>query len=220
MASACCAAYKLYDRYSLPPTSARSNSGSGDHKDEVEPLGGFIGDAYITPAFLGGQALTALFFIMMQSVWLGLISVVVLAVQLVLIPLLRRRILELGRQRQLTARQLAGRIAENVDGTVEIHANDTSNFERADIVNRLEKIFLIRFELYQRKFFVKYLNNMLSQTTPFLFYLIGGYFALQGRFDVGALIAVIIAYKDPPSPIKEPIDWQQQSQDVQISTSR
>jgi putative ABC transport system ATP-binding protein len=186
----------------------------------VEPLGGFIGDAYITPAFLGGQALTALFFIMMQSVWLGLISVVVLAVQLVLIPLLRRRILELGRQRQLTARQLAGRIAENVDGTVEIHANDTSNFERADIVNRLEKIFLIRFELYQRKFFVKYLNNMLSQTTPFLFYLIGGYFALQGRFDVGALIAVIIAYKDPPSPIKEPIDWQQQSQDVQISTSR
>jgi putative ABC transport system ATP-binding protein len=116
----------------------------------------------------------------------------------------------------LTARQLAGRIAENVDGTVEIHANDTSNYERADIVNRLEKIFLIRFELYQRKFFVKYLNNMLSQTTPFLFYLIGGYFALQGRFDVGALVAVINAYKDLPSPIKELIDWDQQRQDVQI----
>jgi putative ABC transport system ATP-binding protein len=212
--------YELYDRVLRFPIShfrkVKQAEVATMIKDEVEPLGGFIGDAYITPAFLGGQALTALYFIMMQSVWLGLISVIVLAVQLVLIPLLRRRILELGRQRQLTARQLAGRIAENVDGTIEIHANDTSNYERADIVNRLERIFLIRFELYQRKFFVKYLNNMLSQTTPFLFYLIGGYLALTGRFDVGSLVAVIGAYKDLPSPIKELIDWQQQSQDVQI----
>src|SRR5262249_4708867 len=34
-------------------------------KDEVEPLGGFIGDAYVAPMFLGGQALTAIVFIMM-----------------------------------------------------------------------------------------------------------------------------------------------------------
>jgi putative ABC transport system ATP-binding protein len=212
--------YELYDRVLRFPIShfrkVKQAEVATMIKDEVEPLGGFIGDAYVTPAFLGGQALTALYFIMTQSVWLGLISIVVLSVQLVVIPLLRKRILELGRQRQLTARQLAGRIAEGVDGTVEIHANDTSNYERADIVNRLETIFLIRFELYQRKFFVKYLNNMLSQTTPFLFYLIGGYLALTGRFDVGSLIAVIGAYKDLPSPIKELIDWQQQSQDVQI----
>ncbi|HET6157195.1 MAG TPA: ABC transporter transmembrane domain-containing protein [Dongiaceae bacterium] len=212
--------YELYDRVLRFPIShfrkVKQAEVATMIKDEVEPLGGFIGDAYITPAFLGGQALTALYFIMMQSVWLGLISIVVLAVQLVVIPLLRKRILELGRQRQLTARQLAGRIAEGVDGTIEIHSNDTSNYERADIVNRLETIFLIRFELYQRKFFVKYLNNMLSQTTPFLFYLIGGYLALTGQFDVGSLIAVIGAYKDLPSPVKELIDWQQQSQDVQI----
>ena len=185
-------------------------------KDEVEPLGGFIGDAYITPAFLGGQALTALYFIILQDWRLGLVSIVVLGIQVVVIPLLRKRILELGRRRQITARQLAGRIAEAVDGSVEIHTNDTSLYERADIINRLETIFLIRFELYKRKFFVKYLNNMLSQTTPFLFYLIGGYLALTGRFDVGSLVAVIGAYKDLPSPVKELIDWDQQRQDVQI----
>lgn len=213
--------YELYDRVLRFPIShfrkVKQAEVATMIKDEVEPLGGFIGDAYITPAFLGGQALTALYFIMVQSIWLGLISIVVLAVQLVVIPLLRRRILELGRRRQITARQLASRIAENVDGTVEIHSNDTSNYERADIVARLEAIFLIRFELYQRKFFVKYLNNMLSQTTPFLFYLIGGYLALTGQFDVGSLVAVIGAYKDLPSPVKELIDWDQQRQAVQIS---
>ena len=35
--------------------------------NEVEPIGGFVGDAFITPVFLGGQALTALFFIVAQS---------------------------------------------------------------------------------------------------------------------------------------------------------
>ncbi|MDY0871763.1 ABC transporter ATP-binding protein [Dongia rigui] len=185
-------------------------------KDEVEPLGGFIGDAFITPAYLGGLAATALLFIFMQNMSMGFVTIAMLAVQIVVIPKLRVKILMLGKQRQITARQLAGRIAESVDGAIEIHANDTSNYERADIIHRLGRIFQIRFELYQRKFFVKYINNMLAQTTPFLYFLIGGYYALKGEFDVGTLLAVISAYKDLPSPIKELIDWDQQRQDVQI----
>ncbi len=185
-------------------------------KDEVEPLGGFIGDAFITPAYLGGMALTALFFVFMQNLYMGLITISMLLVQFILIPRLRVKILQLGKQRQITARQLAGRIAESVDGAIEIHANDTSNYERADISSRLGKIFQIRFDLYKRKFLVKYINNMLAQTTPFLYFVIGGYFALKGQFDVGTLFAAINAYKDLPSPIKELIDWDQQRQDVQI----
>jgi putative ABC transport system ATP-binding protein len=185
-------------------------------KDEVEPLGGFIGDAFIQPAMLAGQALTALYFIFLQNYWLGGLTFGILAVQMAVIPKLRVKVRLLARERQITARALAGRIAESVDGAVEIHTNDTSNYERADIVDRLGKIFLIRFELYKRKFFVKYLNNMLAATTPFLFYLIGGYLALNGRFDTGSLLAAINAYKDLPDPIKQLIDWDQQRQDVQI----
>ena len=77
-------------------------------------------------------------------------------------------------------------------------------------------MFLIRFELFQRKFMIKFLNNFLSQVTPFLFYLVGGYLAIVGRLDIGTLVAVIAAYKDLPSPIKELIDWDQQRMDVQI----
>jgi putative ABC transport system ATP-binding protein len=66
-------------------------------KDEVEPLGGFIGDAFVQPAFLLSQALTALVFILMQSVTLGLVAAAVVGVQVVLIPRLRRRLLVLGR---------------------------------------------------------------------------------------------------------------------------
>src|SRR2546423_4716679 len=185
-------------------------------KDEVEPLGGFIGEALITPLFLGGQALTAMCFILYQQVALGMIALGIVLVQAVLIPRLRRRLLVLGRERQLTARALAGRIAECVDGAAEIHANDTSNYERAEISARLGRIFRIRFELDQRKFLVKFLNNFLSQVTPFLFYTVGGYFVIMGKLDIGALVAVIAAYKDLPTPVKELIDWDQQRLDVEV----
>lgn len=212
--------YELFDRVVRFPQSHFRKVKQAEIatmiKDEVEPLGGFIGDAFVQPMFLGGQALTALFFIAIQSFWLGMVAVAVLAVQAVVIPKLRKRVLELGRERQITARQLAGRIAECVDGSTEIHVNATSNYERADIAQRLGRIFKIRFDLYQRKFAVKFLNNLLAQVTPFLFYLIGGYLAITGQMDIGGLVAVIAAYKDLPGPVKELIDWDQQRQDVQI----
>jgi putative ABC transport system ATP-binding protein len=129
---------------------------------------------------------------------------------------MRKRLLELGRQRQLTARELSGRVGEIVDGIGTIHGNDTSNFERADIAARLGLIFSIRYDLYQWKFMVKFINNFLAQVTPFLFYSIGGFLALQGRLDIGQLVAVINAYKDLPGPLKELIDWDQSRQDVQV----
>ncbi len=53
---------------------------------EVEPIGGFVGDAFITPVFLGGQALTALTFIIIQSPMLGVIAALVVVIQALLIP--------------------------------------------------------------------------------------------------------------------------------------
>jgi len=185
-------------------------------KDEIEPLGGFIGDSVITPLFLGGQALTALFFIVYQHLVLGMVALGIVVVQTAIIPRMRRRLLVLAKARQLGARQLAGRIAECVDGVAEIHAHGTSNYERAEFSDRLGRLFRIRFEFYQRKFFIKFLNNFLSQVTPFIFYSIGGYLVIVGRLDIGALVAVIAAYKDLPSPVKELIDWDQQRLDVSI----
>src|SRR5207253_7375508 len=61
-------------------------------KDEVEPLGGFIGEALITPFFLGGQALTAIVFIVSQHWVLGLVAVAVVGVQAVMLRRLRKRV--------------------------------------------------------------------------------------------------------------------------------
>jgi putative ABC transport system ATP-binding protein len=185
-------------------------------RDEVEPIGGFIGDAFILPAFLGTQAATAMAFILLQNVWLGLLAAGVVGVQFVVIPRLRRELLRLGRQRQLASRRLAGRVGEVVDGIEAVHANGAEAWERAEIGHRLSGLFDLRLRIYRRKFMVKFLNNLLAQMTPFLFYCIGGYFALKGQLSIGQLVAVIAAYRDLPPPLKELIDWDQQRLDVQV----
>ncbi|MGQ3211936.1 MAG: ABC transporter transmembrane domain-containing protein [Shinella sp.] len=212
--------YELVDRIlRFPPKyfkHVKAGEVSSMIKDEVEPLGGFTADAFVQPALLGGQALTALIFIFIQHFWLGFIAFAMAMVQVGIIPRMRRRLIELGRERQITARQLAGRVAEIVDGIDTIHAYDTSNYERADIAERLGRIFRIRYDIYQWKFLVKFLNNFLAQLTPFLFYCIGGYLTIVGKLDVGQLVAVINAYKELPGPLKELIDWELVRQDVQV----
>ena len=212
--------YQLVDRVLRFPIShfkrVKGSEVASMVKDEVEPFGEFIGDAFVQPVYLGGQALVAFIFILSQSFWLGMIAVSIIAVQITLIPYLRRRVLELGRMRQLTARLLSGRIGEIVEGITAVHVNDTSNYERSELSSRLGKIFFIRYELYQRKFFIKFLNNFLAQLTPFLFYVVGGYFAIRGSLNVGQLLGVINAYKDLPSPINGLIMWDQKRVDINI----
>src|SRR6185436_10574974 len=69
--------YALFDRILRFPLARFRRVKSAELatmiKDEVEPLGGFVGESLITPLFLAGEALTALFFIMYQHVYLGLI---------------------------------------------------------------------------------------------------------------------------------------------------
>lgn len=185
-------------------------------RDEVEPIGGFVGDAFIQPAFLGSQAVTALLFIILQSPFLGMLAGGIILVQGIIIPRLRREQLRLGRQRQVRSRSLAGHIGEIVDGMAEVSNHGTAGYERQKITNILDELFWIRYDLYGRKFMVKFINSVLAQVTPFLFYSFGGYLALKGSLDIGQLVAVIAAYRDLPPPIKELIDWDQQRLDVQV----
>jgi putative ABC transport system ATP-binding protein len=185
-------------------------------RDEVEPIGGFVGDAFVAPVFLGGQALTALVFILIQSPSLGGLAAGMVLIQGVVIPRLRREQLRLGRQRQLQSRYLAGRVGEIVDGMAEVDNHGTAGYERYRISLLLNSIFWIRYRLYGRKFMVKFINNMLAQITPFLFYAIGGYYAVTGSLDIGQLVAVIAAYRDLPPPVRDLIDWDQTRLDVEV----
>jgi len=183
---------------------------------EVEPLGGFIGDALAQPVFQGGTLLVYLLFIFIQDPILGAAAVALYPFQGWLIPRLQRRVNQLGQQRVRAMRQIADRIGESVAGAQEVHNHDTSAWHLADLSSRYGEVYQIRFEIYQRKFFIKFLNNFINQLTPFFFYAIGGWLVIKGQLSFGALVAVLAAYKDLAAPWKELLDYYQQKEDIRI----
>lgn len=183
---------------------------------EVEPLGGFVGEAVTTPGLQGGTLLISLTFMFVQDPVLGFAAIALYPLQIWLIPRLQAQVNQLGKQRVRQVRRNAERISETAAGVRDIRGNNATMFERARFSGELAKVFDIRFDIYKKKFLIKFLNNFLAQLGPFFFYAIGGYLVIQGDLTVGALVAVIGAQKDIASPWKELLSFYQTLYDVRI----
>ncbi len=183
---------------------------------EVEPLGGYMGDAFAQPLIQAGTLLTIVTFLFVQNPIMGLAAISLYPVQGYIIPKLQRRVNLLGKDRVRAVRKVSERIGEAVAGIHEIRGHGAVAHERADFSDRLGLIFRIRFEIYQRKSLAKFLNNFLNQMAPLLFYSIGGYLVITGDLTAGALAAALTAHKDMSSPWKELLDYYQQYQDTKI----
>ena len=212
--------YQLYSRILRFPSPHFRRVSSGELipmvTQEVEPLGGFIGDALALPMYQGGLLVTALFFIFMQDPLMGLASIALYPMQGWIIPKLQRKVNLLGKARVREVRKVSERISETVQGAEEMHANGMARWEAAEFTARMGRIFDIRYEIYRKKFFIKFLNNFLAQITPFFFYAIGGYFVIDGSLSLGGLVAVLAAYKDLPPPWKELLNHYQVREDAKI----
>ena len=183
---------------------------------EVEPLGGFIGDAFSQPSFQGGTLLTILGFLFYQDWRMAAAAVILYPLQVWLIPKLQRRVNVLGKERVRRVRRLSDRIGETVQGVQEVHAHDTARYTLAIFAGQLNDIFHVRYRIYKQKFVIKFLNNFIQQLGPFFFYSIGGYFVISGELEIGTLVAALAAHKDLAAPWKELLAYYQQFADANI----
>jgi putative ABC transport system ATP-binding protein len=212
--------YQLYERVLRFPLHHFDRTATGEiiamMTGELEPVGGFVGEAFALPISQGGTLLTIFVFMFVQDPILGAAAIAFYPLQGYLIPKMQRVIRRLGRERVRKVRRLSDRIGETIAARAEIRANDGAAYQLADISFRLGEIYNIRFEIYNRKYMVKFLNNLIGNLTPLFFFAIGGYFVIKGELSFGALVAVLAAYKDLSAPWKELLDFYQNQQDVAI----
>lgn len=212
--------YQLIERMMRFPRSYFQTTSQGELvsmvTSEAEPLGGLMGDAVAQPVFQAGQMLIILVFLFIQSFWFGLAGVALIPLQAWLIPLLQRQINQLNKERIKEVRHFSAEIGETAAGITDLRTNGGLRFRLAGFTSTLGRLFDIRFRIYQKKFFMKFLNNFIGQLTPFFFYAVGGYLAINGQITVGALVAALAAYKDLSSPWKELLTYYNQTQDMAV----
>ena len=212
--------YELYSRIMRIPLPHFRRMSAGEIVTmitaETEAIGGFIGDAFALPAFQGGTLLTILAFMFAQDPIMGLAAIILYPLQIYIIPKLQRQVNALGKQRVRQVRYLSERIGETVAGVRDIRANDATQYERARFSGDLGVIYKIRYQIYLKKFFIKFLNNFINQLGPFFFFSIGGYLVIQGDLTLGALVAVLGAHEKLSSPWKELLTYYQMMWDSQI----
>ncbi|MEM7500297.1 MAG: ABC transporter transmembrane domain-containing protein [Pseudomonadota bacterium] len=180
---------------------------------EIEMLGGFFGEVVVTPVFQGGLLLVYITFIFVQDVWLGLAAIAFYPIQTFLIPLLQARVVRLNRERAGNARRVADAIGDTINLSTEIRSNGTLRWHLAHVSGLLYTNTRLRQAIYRRKFTIKWINNFINQLPPFLFYSIGGLAVLRGDIEIGALVAVLAAYKDVAAPWKALLTYWQRLSD-------
>lgn len=183
---------------------------------ESEPMGGLMGDAVAQPVLQAGQMITILGFLFFQSFAFGLAACALIPLQAWIIPKMQKQINQLNKKRVVQIRALAAEIGESAAGASTLRTNGGWRYRLAMISDRLGRLYAIRFEIFQKKFFMKFTNNFITQLTPFFFFSIGGYLTIKGDITVGALVAALAAYKDIASPWKELLAYYNQSQDMSL----
>jgi len=212
--------YQLLTRILRFPRSYFRHTSQGELvsmvTSEAEPLGGIMGNMLSQPVLQAGQMLTILVFLFAQSFWFGLAAIALIPLQAWIIPLLQRQINVLNIGRIEEVRKFSSEIGETAAGVSDIRTNGGSRYRMSMFSDRLGKLFDLRFKIYQKKYFMKFLNNFINQLSPFFFYSVGGFLAIKGEITVGALVAALAAFKDMSSPWKELLTFYNTTQDVSV----
>jgi ABC-type multidrug transport system fused ATPase/permease subunit len=177
---------------------------------EVEPVGGFAGEAFVTPAFQGGRFLTLLAFMLIQDPILGGAALMMLPFQLLVVPPLQRKVNELNRSRVREVRRLGSLLGEEQKS---VAAGQAPLRQMVLSIRRLQEL---RFRLFKNKFLMKSSINFLNNLVPFFMYLVGGYLVIKGQLSFGALVAVLAAHKDFADPLRELLLYYQIAEDVRV----
>ena len=187
---------------------------------ELATAGDFVGQAIAVPI---GNLLTLLAFAVYMfylNPLLAILSISTYPVALLLIPIVQRKSNDANKARVDGTREMSNLIDETVSGIHEIHANASYRVEERKFGNIVDHLFKIRVLWIAYKGAAKVLNNFFQNLGPFILFLVGGYLAINGRFDLGALVAFMSAYEKLYDPWKELMDFYQLYQDARVGYTR
>ncbi|MBW1979689.1 MAG: ABC transporter ATP-binding protein/permease [Deltaproteobacteria bacterium] len=187
---------------------------------ELASVGVFLGSALAVPIINGLTLLAFAGYMLHLNPLLAVVSLSIYPLEILVIPVLQKRFNELNRDRVDTTRLFSNVIGEAVSGIHEVHGNGSYPIENEKFGRQAARLFNLRHRMNIYKFGIKFTNNFFQNMGPFILFLLGGYLAIEGRFDLGALVAFLSAYEKLYDPWKELMDYYQAFQDSRVRYRR
>jgi len=211
---------QLYDHIlSLPlPFFRRTPPGMviASLTSELSAIGEFMGGAIAVPIINVLTLLAFAAYMAYLNPLLALLSFSIYPIEIVIIPLLQKRFNRLNRDRIEVTRTMSNVIGEAISGMHEVQGNAGYQLENQKLGGSASRLFEIRLKMNNFKFLIKFTNNFFQSLGPFILFIVGGYLTIQGRFDLGALVAFLSAYEKLYDPWKELMDYYQGYQDSKV----
>lgn len=151
---------------------------------------------------------------------LAVVSFSIYPVIIFLVPILQKKANAANKKRVDLSRQLSGKIAESISGIHEIHGSGAYGIENSKFSNLVNKLLKIRVSWTRYKEGVKVTNNFFTSLGPLIIFILGGYLSINGRLDLGALVAFLSAQEKLYTPWKELIEFYQVYQNATVTYNR
>ncbi len=188
--------------------------------NELAAAGDFVGMAVAVPL----SNILTLFAFGGYLLWLNpLLAVISLSIYpfvVIVIPLLQKKANAANKKRVDVGRNMSGKIAETVSGIHEVQSNAAHRLESDKfnvISDQIGKIRVL-WNLYRHA--IKASTNLFNNFSPFLIFLVGGLLVINGKLEIGSLVAFLSAQEKLFNPWKELMDFYQDYQDARVSYTR
>ncbi|HTR83275.1 MAG TPA: ABC transporter transmembrane domain-containing protein [Reyranella sp.] len=161
--------------------------------EEAEPIGGFTALSISEPVLQGGILVSVLSYIFFLHPYLALLGLAFFVPQTIFVPLLQGAINRRARERILVKREIGGAIADGGN--------------RADRQGAITRIFALNMGIYCLKYLMNLLMNLMHHLSVAVALCVGGWLALQGRIEVGTVVAVVGGLGKLNDPWGDLVNW-------------
>ena len=188
-------------------TASATQNGSGEKGvkisivvSEVEAVGAFVGGSFCDPLLNAGILLSVFGYMLFMQPWMALVALAIFCPQLLFIPFLQKAI-NLRTQRRIERlRALSVHIVNDAaDGSRE---RTMGAFRR-----RIKDVYRLNMQIYLRKFGMSFLMNLLYTLGVIGILAVGGWLVLQGRTEVGTIVAFISGLARMNDPWRDLVNY-------------
>jgi ABC-type multidrug transport system fused ATPase/permease subunit len=153
---------------------------------EAEAVGKFVGDCISTPIVQAGTLLSVLGYMLYTEPRLGLVVLFIAIPQVFIVPMIQRRINTQVRERVRTLRHAGDLIVADRQGS-----RASAGSLKGEVGKAFETIYGVRLRAFRLKFGLKFLVSGLQSVGVFALLFAGGIMVLDGRTEIGIVVAFV-----------------------------